>query len=318
MNAMSGAVHKEFMKQYRATMKMLNSKDALKKLYEYAKKAHPEIYKDVEKRKKGSLAICPNCGHQFNYCSVPEAGMGWVQCEICRHPVTQDDLVINKSFKKPNKKDLEEVDKWFTGWDKNVNQEMMQKILGLYGIKAATIGGNAALNKLGIRIAFHLKDSALIKELKERGAEITGAISESTLEDFRRVLYVSYMEEGISPYEVKKRIEGMFKETYRNRAMAIARTETGIASSMAQHKTYEENMIEKKEWLATMDDKTRESHAEANGQVVPIDEPFQVGDAELMHPLDPSGPPEEICNCRCDELPVIEQKITADEAWTGG
>lgn len=212
--------------------------------------------------------------------------------------------VKEKSFRKPTAADLAQVDKYFKGWDKNVKPEQMAKVLGMYAPKAAEIGGNEALKKMGVGIAFHLKDSVLVNKLLERGEKITGLISEKILEDFRRVLYTSYMEEGISPYEVRKRIAGMFEETYRNRSMAIARTETGVASSMAQHETYERNEIREKEWLATMDDKTRPSHAEANGQVVGIDEPFQVGDAELMHPLDPSGPPEEVINC-FDEITEV-------------
>jgi len=55
-----------------------------------------------------------------------------------------------------------------------------------------------------------------------------------------------------------------------------------------------------KAWLATTsDERTRPSHAEADGQEVGLDEPFQVGDDELMYPGDPDGSPEEVANCRC-------------------
>ena len=213
---------------------------------------------------------------------------------------------------------MKEVNKWLAGWDEGVDPEQMAKVLGIWQPKAAKLGGSTALQKLGVTIAFNLKDPGLLKQLAYRGAKITGNVSKRTLNDLRNILYTSYMEEGISPYDVRRRIEGLFENTYRNRAFAIARTETGIASSIAQHKTYRKNDVRRKQWLSTMDDKTRASHAEANGQIVGIDEPFQVGDAELMHPLDPSGPPEEICNCRCDELPVIDIELKDEEVWTGG
>jgi Phage Mu protein F like protein len=54
-----------------------------------------------------------------------------------------------------------------------------------------------------------------------------------------------------------------------------------------------------KTWLATEDERTRETHSEADGQEVPIDQPFQVGDDLLMYPGDPDGSDAEVINCRC-------------------
>jgi len=57
----------------------------------------------------------------------------------------------------------------------------------------------------------------------------------------------------------------------------------------------------KKEWNAIMDSKTRETHAEADGQVQPLMSPFEVGDSLLMFPGDTSFDADfsEIANCRC-------------------
>jgi uncharacterized protein with gpF-like domain len=53
-------------------------------------------------------------------------------------------------------------------------------------------------------------------------------------------------------------------------------------------------------WVATLDDRTRDTHAEMDGQVVGMDEPFvSPSGAELMYPGDPNAPPEEVINCRC-------------------
>ena len=45
-----------------------------------------------------------------------------------------------------------------------------------------------------------------------------------------------------------------------------------------------------KTWLTVGDNRVRAAHAHAEGQTVPIDQPFQVGGASLMYPGDPSGP----------------------------
>ncbi len=54
-----------------------------------------------------------------------------------------------------------------------------------------------------------------------------------------------------------------------------------------------------KRWVATMDARTRPEHAEANGTVVPFDEPFPV-DGGVM------TPGEGVYNCRCVELVRVE------------
>lgn len=52
-------------------------------------------------------------------------------------------------------------------------------------------------------------------------------------------------------------------------------------------------------WVATHDERVRDWHIEADGQEVPYDEPFIVGDDEMMYPCDPSASPANVYNCRC-------------------
>lgn len=89
------------------------------------------------------------------------------------------------------------------------------------------------------------------------------------------------------------------------RAEAIARTETIGAANAGAHELFKRWGIEQKEWLTSMDGRQRDSHGAANGQIRAIDEPFDVGGHEMMHPGDKSAPPGEIVNCRCTELPVV-------------
>jgi hypothetical protein len=57
-----------------------------------------------------------------------------------------------------------------------------------------------------------------------------------------------------------------------------------------------------KQWLATMDARTRPTHAAADGQVVPREGRFEVGAAMLDYPADYTGPAAEVINCRCTIL----------------
>ena len=54
-----------------------------------------------------------------------------------------------------------------------------------------------------------------------------------------------------------------------------------------------------KQWVAVGDDKTRDAHNHANGQVVDYDKPFIVDGEELMYPGDPNGSAGNVINCRC-------------------
>lgn len=52
-------------------------------------------------------------------------------------------------------------------------------------------------------------------------------------------------------------------------------------------------------WTALGDARTRETHAEADGQEASTTETFAVGGDDLRFPGDPYGSPEETANCRC-------------------
>lgn len=87
-----------------------------------------------------------------------------------------------------------------------------------------------------------------------------------------------------------------------SRAVTIARTEVVSASnagSIAGARALSGHAPPVKIWMASLDARTRESHADADGQEVALDEPFTVGGAQLDYPGDPAGPVEEVANCRC-------------------
>lgn len=68
----------------------------------------------------------------------------------------------------------------------------------------------------------------------------------------------------------------------------------------------EEGVMVKKRWVATLDDRTRDTHADLDGQEVPVDEPFEVDGFEIMYPGDPNADPCMVYNCRCTMIEVYE------------
>ena len=64
----------------------------------------------------------------------------------------------------------------------------------------------------------------------------------------------------------------------------------------------------KKEWLATLDGRTRHSHAALDGEKVGTDEKFSNG---CRFPGDPQGRPGEVYNCRCTMVAALDDVDTS-------
>lgn len=103
--------------------------------------------------------------------------------------------------------------------------------------------------------------------------------------------------------ELQRRITDMS----RNSAIRTARTAvTGAqnAGRMDSFTAAEKMGIKlKKEWLATLDSRTRHSHAMLDGEQVEQDKKFSNG---CRFPGDPQGPPWEIYNCRCTLIAAVD------------
>ncbi|MDH6279522.1 phage minor head protein [Prescottella agglutinans] len=107
-------------------------------------------------------------------------------------------------------------------------------------------------------------------------------------------------------------------------ARRIARTEIQAAmeaGALAAAQASEEITGEKmyKRWLSTHDERTRLSHAVADGQMVRLTEPFIVGGTPIQHPADPAGLAHETINCRCTLaiLSWAEMQAELQGMWGG-
>ena len=59
----------------------------------------------------------------------------------------------------------------------------------------------------------------------------------------------------------------------------------------------------KKQWIATLDGRTRHSHRILDGETIDNDKKFSNG---CEYPGDPNGPANEIYNCRCTLIASIK------------
>lgn len=85
-------------------------------------------------------------------------------------------------------------------------------------------------------------------------------------------------------------------------AKRIARTEIHNAHNNAVMRTYNNLGVEYTQWIAADDDRTRDSHVEVDGEIIPIGSKYSNG---LEYPGDTNGPLEEWINCRCSNAPFV-------------
>lgn len=97
-------------------------------------------------------------------------------------------------------------------------------------------------------------------------------------------------------------------------AMRITRTEAHRISQQAAYdalkKAKDNGADVVKQWDATLDKRTRPSHARVDGEIRELDEPFSNG---LMKPGDPRGRAAEVINCRCQLLQRAKCALDVDE-----
>ena len=103
------------------------------------------------------------------------------------------------------------------------------------------------------------------------------------------------------------------------RAKTIVRTEghrIQQASTMdAQNAAKARGADVVKQWDASLDSRTRETHRRLDGQIREVEEPFEIGGREVMAP-GYFGDPAEDCNCRCVSLTRARWALDEDELQT--
>jgi hypothetical protein len=130
-------------------------------------------------------------------------------------------------------------------------------------------------------------------------------INITTREHIEGVLYRA-IEDGLSIRDIAKEIQERTGNQYsRARATNVARTETTGAMNSGHvegiRRAYEgiDDIEPAKEWLSVLGTTTRDEHADADGQQVPVDADFTVGGEACSFPGDARLSAGNRCNCQC-------------------
>ena len=146
---------------------------------------------------------------------------------------------------------------------------------------------------------YYPKDRALKRgiDLAYGKQQITASVTSSILQ-------------GKSIPKIANDLQSRMQDMNRTSAIRTARTAVTAAQNAGRLDTYraaqDMGIKLKKQWLATLDNRTRHAHAMLDGQTVDNDKPFKVDGYEIMFPGDASAPGYLVYNCRCTLIAALD------------
>ncbi len=116
--------------------------------------------------------------------------------------------------------------------------------------------------------------------------------------------------QGESIDKISQRLAATVTDMSHTSAIRNARTMTTSAQNGGRIDSYKraESMGIKmaKQWLATLDSRTRHEHRQLDGQKRKVGEPFEVEGEKIFFPGDPAAEPSLVWNCRCTLIGEVE------------
>lgn len=122
--------------------------------------------------------------------------------------------------------------------------------------------------------------------------------------------------QGESIKKLADRLQTNIPKMNRDSAIRTARTAVTGAQNAGRQESFtaaaKMGIKVQKRWVAIKDSRTRHDHGAADGQTVPLNDPFIVGGERLMFPGDRAGSGWNIYNCRCSMRTVEKEGIEAE------
>jgi SPP1 gp7 family putative phage head morphogenesis protein len=185
--------------------------------------------------------------------------------------------------------------------------------LGYFG-EFYTIESQLKNLNMGSNLSFGMLSEDYVKQLMEypvNGIPLSERLYGETLPSMQRSIKATITEGLIQGYDYKtlsRNLKESMDNSYR-KSKTIVRTESGRVRSMARQesvdKAKELGVDLKKEWISTLDMKTRHSHASMDGQVVETDGEFTSPRGHKAMQPRMFGVASEDINCRCGCTSVV-------------
>jgi len=196
-------------------------------------------------------------------------------------------------------------------FDGQIERETLRNEFTGFILETIRAGGVHGLEQVGVLgrsmklvVDFDLTNPAVQQAIEEVLWQFTDEVTQTTQDALARLI-AQAAEEGWSIPKLSDEISELFSGFKGPRAEVIARTEIIKAFNLGTHYSYLQSGMGLRGWLATLDNRARDTHMATHGQERPMGEPFDVGGQMLMYPGDPSGSAWNTINCRCTIYPVV-------------
>lgn len=176
----------------------------------------------------------------------------------------------------------------------------------------ANYGGWQVCEASGLDVSFSLMDASTAQRMLTAGEALIALPALNVAKDlaWNRKLLASQLTQGVllgeSIPKLAKRVQRVTGSNYAA-AVRTARTAVTGAENAGRVESYRRanamGIKLQKEWLATLDGRTRHTHRKLDKAKAPDTGTFENG---CRFPGDPQGPYSEICNCRCTLVAAID------------
>lgn len=208
--------------------------------------------------------------------------------KLSRSPRADDDRTVREAFRRILGAYAPDGGRFHALW-----LERYGELIG----RAVEVGGRSLAAEVGFR--FDLRNANVLRAVDDRAETLATLVTRGTAERIGAAVKAGYQEGiGVRQIAAKIKASAFDGEITTARATTIARTETIGGLAHGEHlSATESGVFVEKEWLAKLDDRTRDSHAQLDGVRIGIRQRFANG---LLFPGDVSGgEAADRINCRC-------------------
>ena len=198
--------------------------------------------------------------------------------------------------------DLDNLDDWERAAD-DLAGRMLPKIREAIGVGAATQG-----DELRLQGALDLNSPTVERWLRQKDRDYWKGTVNQTTRDLLGEKLADVLADRPTLAKMLDVVEEVMGSRIKSSAETIARTEVVGGYNAGAQLVRDEVGVERKEWIATLDERTRMAHSDADGEIVRQDDKFNVGGELLSHPGDPTASVSNIVNCRCSCVAIIDDE----------